>query len=157
MKEEICQPYVTLRAGIVEDRLPLITANLTLRGLDAHESEPICRLEPVEMIWDTGAHYTIITEDLLSAEFREYLKDPLHDRYRSQEGIRLQIEGIIALTNSAISISAVALVVPKAMVPNNRVRILFGQMQCIDRLTYRSIPRCMLRAKGEGIADDVLG
>jgi hypothetical protein len=49
------------------------------------------------MIWDTGAHRTIIAEEILSPESREYTKSLVHDPYRS--GIAL--------------ISAVALVVPK--------------------------------------------
>jgi len=36
------------------------------------------------MIWDTGAHQTVITEDLLSDTFRQYLEDPIHDRLNYQ-------------------------------------------------------------------------
>lgn len=157
MEEEFRQPYVTLRAGIVEKRLPLIAAHITLQGLDASETDPICKLEPVEMIWDTGAHQTIVSEDMLSAEFQKYLKDPVHDPYRSQDGIRLQIEANIVFTNTLIPIAAVALVVPKEILPNQRSGILFGQTQCIDRLMYRSIPRSLLQAKGENVTDDIWG
>jgi hypothetical protein len=65
------------------------------------------------MIWDTGAHHTLISEDILSAEFREYLKDKIHDPYRSEDGTRLQIEANVVFTNSLILIIAVAVVVPK--------------------------------------------
>ena len=109
------------------------------------------------MIWDTGAHQTVITEDLFSDKFREYLKDPIHDPYRSPDGVRVQMDGVIALSNSSIKISAIILVVPKSLVPNERIRILFGQKLCIDRLSYQSIPRHILNAMGEDIEDGLWG
>lgn len=66
------------------------------------------------MIWDTGAHKTIITEDVLSAEFQEYLKDPVHDPYRSVDGLCVRIEANVLLTNSVVPIAAVALNCPES-------------------------------------------
>jgi hypothetical protein len=153
-EEQFRQPYITLRAGAVKNCLALITANIIIQGLDALETDPICRLDAVDMIWDTGAHYALISEDILSAEYREYLKDSVHDPYRSKSGLRLQIEANIVFTNFLVPIAAVALVVPTLTMPNQRAAILFGQTHCIDRLIYRSVPRCFLQARGENVADN---
>lgn len=156
-EQEPHQPYMRIQAGKTEGQLPLVQANLVLRGLDDLTTDAICELPSVEMIWDTGAHRTIITEDILSEEFRERLRDPVHDRYRVGDSTCLQISGAVALSNCPITISAVALVVPKSAVPNQRSGILFGQAQCINRLSYRAIPRCILQAKGEIVDEDTWG
>jgi hypothetical protein len=58
-KEDFRHPYVWLRAQVVERHLPLITAKIAFQGLDSDNSDPICKLKPADMIWDTGAHQTI--------------------------------------------------------------------------------------------------
>ena len=156
-EQEAHQPYVRIQAGKTEGHLPLVNANLVLRGLDGSTTDPICELASVEMIWDTGAHRTIITEDILPERFQEHLKDPIHDRYRSGDFMCVQLAGTVALSNCPIAISAVALVVPKSAVPNQRSGILFGQSQCMDRLSYRAIPRRILQAKGEDVDEETWG
>lgn len=156
-EQEAYQPYVRIQAGKAEGHLPLVSANLVLRGLDGSTTDPICELPSVEMIWDTGAHRTIITEDVLPERFQEHLKESIHDRYRSRDAMCVQLAGTVALSNCPVAISAVALVVPKSVVPNQRSGILFGQSQCIDRLSYRAIPRRILQAKGEDINEETWG
>jgi hypothetical protein len=46
---------------------------------------------------------------------------------------------------------------PKTKMPNEMAGILLGQRLCIDRLSYHSIPRLMLLAKGEDVAEDLWG
>jgi hypothetical protein len=53
------------------------------------------------------------------------------------------------------SVGAVALVVPKETIPNQRSGILLGQTLCIYRLLYRSIPRRLLQVKGENVKDNI--
>jgi len=67
------------------------------------------------------------------------------------------VDVTIALSNSLVFISAIAVVVPASKMPNQWVGILFGQRQCIDRIIYQSIPRAMLQAKGEDIAENIWG
>jgi hypothetical protein len=97
------------------------------------------------------AHQTYITEDLLSDQFRQYLKDPIHDPYRSKNGVRVHVDAVIGLSNAPIGITGIVMVVAKSEVPNERIGILFGQKLCIDRLNYHSIPRRVLNAKGEDV------
>ena len=156
-KTEWRDPYVSLHAGLEDSCLPLIRANITLKGLDVKEEDPTCDLEEVNMIFDTGSHRTVITEELLPPAFREYLRDPIHDPYRSSDGTFVQVKSKIALSNSCTSIDAVVLILPKAKMPNQLVGILFGQISCIDRLSLRAIPRHVLLARGEEISDQLWG
>lgn len=41
--------------------------------------------------------------------------------------------------------------------PNQLRGILFGQLSCINRIRYESVPREFLVAKGEYIGDDLWG
>jgi hypothetical protein len=41
--------------------------------------------------------------------------------------------------------------------PNERIGILFGQLQCIDCISYHSSPRRTLEAKGEDINEEAWG
>lgn len=140
IKEGFRKPYVNIRAEKVEDRLPLVAANITLRGLDAGDGDLVRNMQPAEMIWDTGAHHTTIAEEMLSDRFREYLQDPINEPYRSPDGVCLQLEATITFSNSVVLINAVAVIVPRACIPNQHAGILFGQTLCIDQLVYRGVP-----------------
>ncbi|EAW12670.1 uncharacterized protein ACLA_010970 [Aspergillus clavatus NRRL 1] len=122
-----------------------------------NDTDPLCKLEGIDMIFDTGAHRTIIVEDLLSASFREHLKGSVHDPYRLGDGSVLQVSVNMAFTNCPVVIETVAVIIPKAKMPNERVGVLFGQSFCIDRLSLRSIPRRMLLAKGVAISEEFWG
>ncbi|PKX96066.1 uncharacterized protein P174DRAFT_450380 [Aspergillus novofumigatus IBT 16806] len=156
-KTEFREPYASLRPALGEGHLPIIRADLILRGMDSNETDPIYKLEGINMIFDTGAHQTIIADELLPTSFREYLKDSVHDPYRSSNGLVLQIDAAIALTNCPVTIEAVAVIMPKAKMPNKLVGVLFGQFSCIDRLSLRAIPRQILLAKGEEISEEHWG
>lgn len=93
------------------------------------------------MIWDTGAHHTIITEDIPSPEMREYFKEPIHDPFRTEDVLALQIDAKVAFTNALVSLSAVTLIVSESKMSNNRFEILFAQTTCINHLSYHSISR----------------
>ena len=126
-------------------------------AIDSTDKDEAEELSSVDMLWDTGAHQTIITEDLLSKSFRQYLQDPSHDPYRSGDKTRVQLDVIIAFSNTPIKITTIALVVPKSIVPNQRVGVLFGQKHCMDCMSYRSIPRRILIAKGQDVDDEIWG
>lgn len=155
-QEEFRQPYLTIPAGETEGYIPTVRGKLTLRGLDFEEGDPICEME-VDMVFDTGAHRTIIAEELLSEWFRQYLKDPVHDPYRSASGTIVQVDASIALSNCPVVDEAVAMVLPASQMPNKRVGVLFGQASCIDRLSLRLVPRSILRAKGEEVSEEFWG
>jgi hypothetical protein len=151
-------PYpIILSTAITERTLPLVTANISISGIDAADDERVEKLNSVEMLWDTGAHATVITEDLLSEMFRQYLQQPTHDPFRSDNRRRVQVDIVVGFSNISVEIKAIALVVPKSVVPNERIGVIFGQSQCINSMNYRSIPRSILRAKGEEVDDETWG
>ncbi|KAI9781656.1 MAG: uracil DNA glycosylase [Geoglossum umbratile] len=152
-------PYpFSIRATITKRTLPVLKGNLILRGIDySNDDDPREVLSSVDMLWDTGAQQTIITEELLSESFRQHLKDTQHDPYRSKDGLRVQMDAAIGFSNTPITLTAIVLIVPKSTVPNERVGILFGQQQCIDHISYRSIPRRILKGRGEDIGEEMWG
>jgi hypothetical protein len=155
--EDMRDPYpIVLTAAITDKTLPIVKANITLNGIDS-EFGPGQGLGLVDMLWDTGAQSTIVTDDILPDQFRRFLQEPSHDAYRSADKLRVQMDGIVAFSNTLISITAIALVVPKSTVPNQRSGVIFGQKQCIDRISYRSIPRAISKAKNEDIDEEVWG
>ncbi|KAE8382193.1 hypothetical protein BDV26DRAFT_254050 [Aspergillus bertholletiae] len=155
--EEFRQPYVSLLPKLGEGYLPIVRVDLILQGVDSSDPDPLFRLEEMDMIFDTGAHRTVIVEDLLSPSFQEYLKDSVHDQYRSSDGLVVQVNANIAFSNCSVTIETVAFVVPKAKMPNEKVGILLGQASFTDRLTLRSIPRRILLAKGVAVSEEFWG
>ncbi|OBT94085.1 uracil DNA glycosylase [Pseudogymnoascus verrucosus] len=105
----------------------------------------------------TSAQSTIISEDLLSDDFRKYLAQPAHDPYRNTDATRVQIDIRIALSNTEIEIDAIGYVVPKDQIPNQTSFVLFGQRQCINSIRYMSVPRAILVAKGRDMSEEVWG
>ena len=118
---------------------------------------PQCRLQGVEMLWDTGTSSTIITKDLLSQDFQAYLSDPIHMPYKNGDGTRVQLSFTLEFTNTLFTMNMIAWVVDKAAIPNLRSGILLGQRDCIDAIQYRSIPRSILKARGESVDEQFWG
>lgn len=85
---------------------------------------------------------------MLSNVFRQYLTLPVHDPYRSDTRVRVQIDGEIRFSNT---------VVPRSVIPNERVGILLGRRGAIDRFIYRSVPRANINARGESLPPTVWG
>lgn len=150
-------PYVSLWPKLQDKCLPIIRGNLGLRALDGNPSDPVCELKEVEMIFDTGAHRSIIAEELLPIAFRNHLKDPVHDPYRLNDCLSVQLDAGIALTNCPVVIEAVALIMPRSRMPNKLLGILFGQLTCIDRLSLQMTPRRILLARNQNIPEEFWG
>ncbi|KAL2847933.1 hypothetical protein BJX68DRAFT_105798 [Aspergillus pseudodeflectus] len=153
------EPYITLRAGLGENHLPVIRSDIILRVIDNDDADRTCELPSTRMIFDTGAHHTVIAENLIPPSFRDFLREPVHSPYRSGDGngLVLQIDAQLAFTNCPVAIEAVAVVVPAARMPNGLVGVLLGQSQCIDRLKIRCVPRSILLAKGNDISEEFWG
>jgi hypothetical protein len=50
------------------------------------------------------------------------------------------MDAVIGLSNVPIQINTIVMVVPKSVVPNERIGILFGQLQFIDCISYQCSP-----------------
>ncbi|ELR08557.1 uracil DNA glycosylase [Pseudogymnoascus destructans] len=135
----------------------MVKASLVLRGVDHDDSIMAQEMPNIGMLWDTGAQSTIISEDLVSDDFKKYLAQPAHDPYRNKDATRVQIDVRIALSNTEIEIDAIGSVVPKEQIPNQTSFVIFGQRQCINSIHYSSVPRAILMAKGRDISEEVWG
>lgn len=76
-----------------ESTLPTVTAAVRLPGNDRGLHNLDDKFNAVELIWDTGAHGTVVSEDLLSSEFRNYSTHPIHDPYRNETGVKVAMMG----------------------------------------------------------------
>lgn len=152
------QPYIqTIHAQITERTLPVIPAGVRLTGIDGDYHDPHQVFTSIEILWDTGAHSCIVVDEMLSAEFRDYLKSPIHDPYRCDSGVRVQVDASISFSNTLLKITCICLVVPRSVVPNRRVGMILGQSGAIDRIIYKSIPKANLVARGEQVRETVWG
>lgn len=149
-------PYpVAIRAAIEADTLPIITARLRLESID---DEAKCEIiSDAKLLFDTGAQQTIITDDILSHTFHRYLDEPINDPYRFDEGCRVQISANISFSNALVTLSTIALVVRRNVVPNMRSGVIFGQKGGIDSICYRSVPYKVLQAMGEDVDENTWG
>lgn len=114
-------------------------------------------LTQAQLLWDTGAHSTLIADELLPEAFKEYLTKPENDCYRSASGTRVQVDALIVFSNQILPISCVCVVVPRSVIADSRVGILFGQSMCINRLVHKCIPQAILSARGENVPSTVWG
>jgi hypothetical protein len=138
--------------------LPVVTASsFIVRAIEWDDGEPQHDLGPVNMLWDTGAHSTLVPEELLPKSFRDYLSDPIHDGYRLAGGSRVQMEILVHFPDVTFFIEAVALVLSQSYLPNQHDGIIFGQKGCIGRMEFRSIPRLILEGDDANDAATRLG
>lgn len=99
----------------------------------------------------------MVVDELLPQIFKDYLKHPDNDCYRSVDGVRIQIDALITFTNQVLALSCVCVVVPRSAVPNSRVGIFLGQHMGINRMVYNSVPREILSARGESVSETIWG
>ncbi|KAJ5902347.1 hypothetical protein N7495_002875 [Penicillium taxi] len=152
-------PYVLrLTASITEHRLATIYGQVTVAAIDHEDSMPKATMEHAELLWDTGAHETIITSDFLPSNFVSFLQtDPINDPYRLASKTKVQVSFTLEFSNSILFLETSATVVQKETVPNHRSGIILGQKGCIENMQYRSIPRAILEVQGQKPGTNVWG
>ncbi|KAI9827981.1 MAG: hypothetical protein M1819_006824 [Sarea resinae] len=151
-------PYITqVRATAEEKRLAAVSGILRLNGCDSEHHDPIGDVVCHNMLWDTGAHSCTITEDLLDDEFRAYLRSPQHEPYRNNKRTLVQVDGLLAYSNTDLEFSCIFEVVSTDLVPNRRSGVILGQRTFLDSLVYKSIPRNILIAKGQTVGEEIWG
>lgn len=152
-------PYVTNARAMVEDgQLPSIAGRLNISAMDGSEEHPQDNIQSTMCLWDTGSHCSSISEDLLSSSFREFLNHPVHDPYR-RSGSRniVQVDALFGFSNHAVEISTIFIVLPLSHIPNRRSGIILGQQAFMEMMVVRCVPRYILIAKGEQVADNEWG
>lgn len=153
-------PYVMNVRAIVEDGhlLPSIAGRLKISALDGSDEHPQDSVESSLCLWDTGSQCSSISEDMLSPSFREFLNHPVHDPHR-RSGSRniVQVDALFAFSNQAVEISTIMMVLPLSQIPNRRSGIILGQQAFMEMMVVRCVPRYILIAKREKVADNEWG
>jgi hypothetical protein len=156
-KQPLNEPYLIFNAGTIEQTLPVITAEGILRAFDWEDGFPQHRFGLTEMIWDTGASTTFITEEMLPSSFRDHLNHPIHDAYKSLDGSTVQMEFLIKFPTFPQTIDVVALVRSQSKMPTHFLGIIFGQKLSIERMKTQSIPQAILEATEQEVVPGAWG
>lgn len=149
-------PYLLMYADPGEGFLPALKARMMLSGIDGDDRSPTVQLK-TSVLLDTGAHVSSISEDLLSPEFRSYLRSTENQPYVVAEGSIVQVSCVIVFSNSYVKLESVARVVKRSRMPNQLSGVLLGQKGFIDNIQYRSIPRNLVLARGEQMSEEFWG
>ncbi|CAK7229149.1 hypothetical protein SCUCBS95973_007122 [Sporothrix curviconia] len=146
-------PFVSVTVAIEERNLPTVSASCRLSRFDGISDSKQFFLGPMDCLWDTGAQISVVSDDLIPADFLEILhSEELNKPYitevptqaGTQKVVKVQISAIIALSNSTIEIETMALVMPRECIPNKRSGVILGQRGLINSIQYTSIPREIL-------------
>ena len=135
-------PHVHTIHPTLETDLPIVRCKLLLQAVDHEDKMPQLDIAETDALWDTGAQITFITDNLLTDEFRNFLKTAdVNEPYRDTKTTRVQIQCYVEFTNTVIEIDTLASVVPLEQAPNGRSGIILGQRGLIDCVRYESVPR----------------
>ena len=153
------KPYLLIITAAAEDRyLPSIPGKITLSGIDSLPGDPELTISRPDILFDTAAHTSCITEDVLDSKFRQYLSTPIHDPYRCKSGVKVQVSGVFGFGDQPpLQMDCIFTVVPLDSIPNQRSGIILGQNSVIDSFQYSSKPRKTLIARGEEVPNTVWG
>lgn len=135
-------------------QLPPLSAYVP--GNDRGFHNPEDKFNAVELIWYTGAHGTVVSEDLLSSEFRNNSTHPIHDPYWNETGVKVSMMGKSVFRLQSCG-NCICLVVPSSIMPKECIGIFLGKKGAIDRIIYKSVPRTNRNARGEELPPTVWG
>lgn len=137
------EPYLLDITATAEDRwLPSIPGTVKITGIHpVPENDPEITLSRSDILFDTGAHISTITEDLLDSRFREYLSQSFHDPYRSSSGVAVQGAALFAFGDQPpLEMDCIFQVVPLDSVPNHRSGIIPVRTRSLTRSNTRRGP-----------------
>ena len=141
-----------------ENYLPATTGTIRIEALDAEDDESIAVIPRVSMLWDTAAHFTIVSENLLPKPFRDCINSPGYKKiYGADNGISVQISLVIQFSNTSAYFESIAIVRPSSRLPNNFSGVILGQHSLLNSLKYEITPARVLRAQGHTVEDHTWG
>ena len=152
-------PYLLQFTATAEDKwLACIPGVVEISGIDSTTHDPKVTVSDSNVLFDTGAHISTITNDLLNDEFRDHLSSTINDPYRSKNGVTVQVAATLAFGDQPpLEMDCLFHVIPRDSVPNQRSGIILGQHTMIDSIQYSSRPRKTLITRGEKVMDTVWG
>jgi hypothetical protein len=151
-------PYLlTLHSRLAEAYLPSLTGRMVLTGLDSNDQSPMASVTTNKIYFDTGAHISVMSDDLVTEEFRQYLQLEENAPYLQDSGSKVQVSASLRFSNNHFTLAFIILVVPLDKMPNRFSGVLLGQRTFIDRLQFEMIPRNLLVAREQNIPDEFWG
>lgn len=153
-------PFFTIpAAGILDGHLPTVRGKLLLECLDSGMDDTTAKLDDVEMLWDTGAHITYITDSLIPDRLKALLASEENmTAYKwGTSGSKCIANAWLEFSNAVLEINGLVVVCPKEEMPNQYVGVILGQRTILDRMMYTVKPRAILQAQGEEVSEEVWG
>ena len=132
---------IVLQAPNCEDNLPALRASMTIESIDGGDNDAFDTLVDIPMLYDTGTQISIISADLLSPDFRDYLRSvAINEPYTSGAGF-VQVSVTLSFTNVATTMAIIAVVRPAEAMSNNFEGAILGQRSAIDSIVAEMVPR----------------
>lgn len=148
-------PYVSpLIAATFEAYLPMVVAEATIEALDIDTpGDPAAyRIPNLRCIWDTGAHHTVVSEDLLPISFVNRIRDAEYMAiYGSEGNTAVQISINIQFSNCLEVFETICVVRPSETLPNGFSGVILGEHGLLNLMDYHVVPRKVLQYKGVDI------
>lgn len=155
LEKPVLDPYIkTVPLFIESKKLATLCGLLNLSAIDGTDQDLSALIRSSEMLVDTGAQVSLITDDLLPLSFRDYLLDPIHDPYRSEDGTMVQVDVRFSFADQQINMACIFHVVSRTRIPNKRIGVILGQHSCLDHMVYTLTPRLFIPSISE---DDIWG
>ncbi|KAJ6257888.1 hypothetical protein Dda_7677 [Drechslerella dactyloides] len=124
-------PYVILPAHSMHRTLPFLrNCPMILSGIDADSGTE--HKMWAEVLFDTGAHRTFISEDFLPTRFLSFLQEhPVNEPYRTRDAgkqiVIVQCDLKLRFTNGEFEMVGLATVLPRSAIPNQWNGVILGQ------------------------------
>ena len=154
------QPHILTQASLEAGKLATVPAFIRLTGIDGDitkDDDPCVELRDDKCLWDTGAQFCSITEDIVNKIDPTFLSLKLHDGYRIRANTGVQVDAMLSLSNSTFEISTIFFVLPVSDIPNQRSGVILGQHGFLNRIMVETIPRLILLKRGQEVGETVWG
>lgn len=151
------KPFMMIKAGLEDRKLATIPGDIKLSAIDGDQFDPTVEIRNDNCLWDTGAQFCSISADLVTSSDPSFLDLDVHEQYRTQSNIGVQVDAVFSLSNKTFEISTIFLVLPPTDIPNKRTGIILGQHGFIDRMVVEMIPRAILLKRKEQIEETTWG
>jgi hypothetical protein len=150
---------ILMSANIDERLLAAISGRMKFSAVDGNgEHDLTAEIKSDYCLWDTGAYGCVISDDMFNKKFQNYLeKDPIHDPYRNNQIISVQVDCIFSLSNAALEMTVPFTVVPLDRMPNKRSGVILGQNGFLNQLVIKAIPRSVLEMMGTPVEKNIWG
>lgn len=135
----------------------MVMAEATIEALDADPLDDTAayKMTNLHCIWDTAAHHTIVSEDLLPISFVKRIRDAEYTAiYGSQGNAAVQIAISIQFSNCLEIFETICVVRLSETLPNGFSGVILGEHGLLNLMDYHVVPRKVRQYKGVDIQDE---